>query len=168
MSVPAEKAQPTVETLDECFIAEPENTPPPGQDCGFVAVPENPDQPGGPEIKLAFHRLPANSADPKAPMLMLAGGPGDTFIKPETLRLFGDAFLGPMLADRDVVLLDQRGKRNAIPRLDCREVYGLPRITHVRGLEGRQTRKPADRPSPRTRRQRPCDRLRPIGVGGIP
>lgn len=40
-------------------------------------------------------RMPARTDSPKAPFSMLAGGPGDTFMKPETLMLFNDAFLGP-------------------------------------------------------------------------
>lgn len=135
MAAPPAKAQATVETLDECFIVEAEDTPALRADCGYVVLPENPDQPDGPEINLAFLRLPTMSTDPKAPLFMLAGGPGDTFIKPETLMLFADAFLGPILDERDVVLLDQRGAGYAAPMLDCPELYGLPWTAHERGLD---------------------------------
>ncbi|MEX5728707.1 pimeloyl-ACP methyl ester carboxylesterase [Rhodovulum iodosum] len=131
----AVSAQASVEPLEDCFFAAPETTPPVAQECGYVVLPENPDRPDGPEIKLGFLRLPAKAENPKAPLFMLAGGPGDSFIKPPTHLLFGDAFLGPILDERDVVLLDQRGTRNAIPTLDCPSAYSLPWEAKERGLD---------------------------------
>lgn len=132
-------AEASVETIDACFFVLPEDTSVLDPNCGYVLVPENPDLADSPEIKLGFLRMPARAANPKAPLFMLAGGPGDTFIKPETLLLFGDAFLGPILDDRDIVLLDQRGTLNAIPILDCPELYGLPWEIQDRALDEAQS-----------------------------
>jgi pimeloyl-ACP methyl ester carboxylesterase len=131
----AARAEATVEPLDTCFVAPPEGAPPLEMDCGHVVVPENPDRPDGAQVKLGFLRLPSRAADAAAPMFMLAGGPGDTLIKPETLLLFADVFLGPLLDERDVVILDQRGAPNAEPVLDCPEMYGLPWETRDRALD---------------------------------
>uniref|UniRef100_UPI002620D28E alpha/beta hydrolase n=1 Tax=uncultured Mameliella sp. TaxID=1447087 RepID=UPI002620D28E len=116
------------------FFDYPEGAPALAKDCGYIVVPENPDLPDSPDIKLGFLRLTTDASEPKSPLFMLAGGPGDTFIKPSTLLLFQDAFLGPILDDRDVVLLDQRGVKNAIPTLDCPEAYGAPWEIQDRGL----------------------------------
>lgn len=132
---PAARAEATVETRDACFIAPPEGAPPLEMDCGQVVVPENPDRPDGAHVNLGFLRLTSRAAEAAAPMFMLAGGPGDTLIKPETLLLFDDAFLGPILDARDVVILDQRGAPNAQPTLDCPEIYGLPWEIRDRALD---------------------------------
>jgi pimeloyl-ACP methyl ester carboxylesterase len=124
-----------IETLDHCFFDDPQDAPSLTKQCGYVVVPENPDRTDSPAIRLGFLRMPSRAANPKAPFFMLAGGPGGTFIKPETLYLFDDAFLGPILDQRDVVLLDQRGAPNAIPVLDCPELYGLPWEIQDRGMD---------------------------------
>ncbi len=133
------RAEATVETLDSCFFDDPEGAPTLPKDCGYVVVPENPDLPDSPEIKLAFLRLTTDAPNPRAPLFMLAGGPGATDIKPTTLLFFQDAFLGPILDDRDVVLLDQRGVKNAIPTLDCPEAYSAPWEFQDRGLNEAET-----------------------------
>jgi pimeloyl-ACP methyl ester carboxylesterase len=117
-----------------CFFPQPDDAALPSPECGYIVVPENPDRPGGPDIKLGYVRLHNHAADPRAPLFMLAGGPGDTLIKPETLMLFAEGFLGPVLDERDVVILDQRGAPNSVPVLDCPEVYGFPWKAHERGL----------------------------------
>jgi hypothetical protein len=111
LPVPAAEAQAAAEARDQCFFAPPEDAPPLETECGYVVVHENPDRTDGPEIRLGYLRIHARATDPKAPFFMLAGGPGGTFINPETLYLFNDAFLGPILDERDVVLLDQRGRQ---------------------------------------------------------
>ncbi|MEE4117523.1 MAG: alpha/beta hydrolase [Paracoccaceae bacterium] len=134
-AAPAARAEAAVETRDTCFVALPEGAPPLEPDCGYVVLPENPERPDGAQVKLGFLRLPARAETPAAPLFMLAGGPGDTLIKSETLMLFGDAFLGPLLDARDVVILDQRGAPNAEPVLDCPEMYGLPWEISNRALD---------------------------------
>jgi len=63
---------------------------------------------------------------PATSLFMLAGGPGQSLIAADSMMLFSDAFLGPLLDDRDVVILDQRGSPHTQPVLDCPEMYGLP------------------------------------------
>lgn len=128
------KAQATIEELDLCFVEIPEDAPVDGQECGYVIVSENPDRADSPEVRLAFMRIAARTDNAASPLFMLAGGPGDTFLNPSTMMLFADAFLGPILDDRDVVLLEQRGGPFAIPSLDCPELYGLPWEAQDRGL----------------------------------
>ena len=132
-------AQATVETLDACFFTTPYNAPVLEQECGYVIVPENPDRTDSPDIKLGFMRLPARTDAPKEPLFMLAGGPGETFIMPDTLLLFADLFLGPILDDRDVVFVDQRGTAHAVPRLDCPNFYGLSWSIYEQGLDEAQS-----------------------------
>jgi pimeloyl-ACP methyl ester carboxylesterase len=132
-------AQASFETLDACFFPLPDDAPSLDPQCGYVIVPENPDRTDSPLIKLGFLRLSARTADAKEPLFMLAGGPGDTFIKPDTLLLFSDAFLGPILDERDVVLLDQRGAPNAVPNLDCPQAYGVTWSAYAQDLNETQT-----------------------------
>ena len=70
---------------------------------------------------------------------MPAGGPGETFIKPETLLLFSDGFLGRILDALDVVCLDHRAAPDAVSNLDCPKAYGVSRSTFEQGLEEAQS-----------------------------
>ena len=75
--------------------------------CGVLEVLEAPDKPKGRKIGLHVAILsPASGASKPDPIVVLAGGPGESAI--------GDASyyyqrLAPFLADRDLVLVDQRG-----------------------------------------------------------
>ena len=132
-------AEPTVELRDACFFDQPDDPALPEPSCGYVIVPEDPDRPEGRVVKLGFMRLAARTAQPSAPLFMLAGGPGQSLIGAETLMLFADAFLGPILDSRDVVILDQRGPPNSVPVLDCPAMYDFAWEAHERGLDEAQT-----------------------------
>jgi pimeloyl-ACP methyl ester carboxylesterase len=134
----AAAAEPIVEPLDACFFDQSDDPALPRPSCGYVVAPENPDRPEGRAVKLGFMRLASRSAEPSTPLFMLAGGPGQSLIKPETLMLFADGFLGPILDARDVVILDQRGAPNSIPMLDCPAMYRLPWEANERGLDEAQ------------------------------
>lgn len=75
--------------------------------CGVLEVLETPDKPKGRTIGLHVAIVsPASGASKPDPIVVLAGGPGESAI--------GDASyyyerLAPLLADRDLVLVDQRG-----------------------------------------------------------
>jgi pimeloyl-ACP methyl ester carboxylesterase len=75
--------------------------------CGSVEVPENWDQPAGRKLSIAVAVIPAEAAGSHDdPLVPLMGGPGEAAI--------GDAedYLdpwGPMLRERDLLLVDQRG-----------------------------------------------------------
>jgi pimeloyl-ACP methyl ester carboxylesterase len=128
----------SVEPVAPCFVA-----PPPGLafdarfDCGYVVVPENASAPAGRRVKLGFLRLQARSLASGAkapPVFLLAGGPGSSLIQPLAFGLFVAPMLGPLLDDRDVVILDQRGTAHTQPHLDCPEVYGLAWQAYRQGL----------------------------------
>ncbi|SEA99476.1 alpha/beta hydrolase [Rubrimonas cliftonensis] len=135
----AASAAPLVEPLDACFFAPPDDPALPRPSCGYVVTPENPDHPDGAQVRLGFMRLASRAAEPATPLFMLAGGPGQSLIAAETLMLFAEGFLGPILESRDVVILDQRGAPNSLPMLDCPAMYGFPWLAHERGLDEAQT-----------------------------
>jgi pimeloyl-ACP methyl ester carboxylesterase len=131
-------AEPVVEPLDACFAAPSDDPALPRPTCGYVVVPESPDRPDGRQVRLGFMKLSARAAEPSTPLFMLAGGPGQTLIKPETLMLFAEGFLGPILDARDVVILDQRGAPRSVPVLDCPAIHGFPWVAHKAGLDDAQ------------------------------
>lgn len=92
-------------------------TNPVNAECTTLTVPENWDTPGsGRQIELAIALVPSRAPRPKAdPVFMLAGGPGQS--ARETWRGVAGSFRD-ILADRHVILLDQRGT-GASNRFDC-------------------------------------------------
>ena len=97
--------------------------------CGELKVPENPGQPDGRKITIAFAVLPATGGKSLAdPIVPLNGGPGELVI--------GDAgFIAgrfsELRGDRDILLVDQRGigRSNALP---CRLVDSNSPATSLR------------------------------------
>src|SRR5690606_2054457 len=74
--------------------------------CASFEVPENHARPGGRTITLNLARVSARAGEPKAdPILFLAGGPGQAAV--ESYPQVAPAFRA-LLADRDVILVDQR------------------------------------------------------------
>lgn len=128
---PTVTAQPTVEptaaaeatpepvaTLEEapCPFDLPEGAT---VECGFVVVPEDHGNPGGPRIRLAtvIVRDESEGHQPD-PVILLAGGPGE--------RIVADALhIAPTLAvlhpNRDLIFFDQRGVGLSEPALECPE-----------------------------------------------
>lgn len=103
-------------------------------DCGYVIVPQSRAVADGPEIRLPYARLNARQPTGAAPLFMLAGGPGQTFTEgPEFFRLFQDGLLGPVLGNRDIVLIEQRGTLRAQPYLDCPGFWRLAREAAEQG-----------------------------------
>ena len=85
-------------------------------ECATILVPENWAAPDGRKLELAIALVPSRS--PKAaadPVFMLAGGPGQG--ARESWRSVAGAFRN-ILAERNVILLDQRGT-GASARFDC-------------------------------------------------
>jgi pimeloyl-ACP methyl ester carboxylesterase len=106
---------PCMETLPEHLVE--------GEDveCGYLIVPEEHENPSGPTIRLAvaiFHSPNPNPAPD--PLVLLQGGPGSS-----TISTYFSAFAGnsnnPILAQRDVILLEERGTYHTEPSLDCPE-----------------------------------------------
>ena len=85
--------------------------------CGTLKVFENRETRQGRTLDLKIVLLPALSNEPKPdPLFFLAGGPGQGAA--EMARPLRDAFRR-VQADRDIVLVDQRGTGKSHP-LDCK------------------------------------------------
>lgn len=91
-------------------------------DCYTLTVPANHSRPGGPEIELAVMILRSVSDDPLPdPVIYLEGGPGGAPIP--YFDLWVDS---PLLAERDLILIDPRGTGYSQPFLECPELYAIP------------------------------------------
>ncbi|NND65146.1 MAG: alpha/beta fold hydrolase [Gammaproteobacteria bacterium] len=76
-------------------------------ECGTLKRPEKPDQPNGRQIDLFVAKFPSSSPDPEADAFtLIQGGPGGSSID---LAISYYAILAPILAKRDVLVVDQRG-----------------------------------------------------------
>ena len=83
--------------------------------CGALGVPENPDRPGGRQLSISVAVIPAMRAPALAdPIVVLQGGPGEDTIG--SAGFYAERF-APLLNDRDLLLIDQRGtgKSGALP-----------------------------------------------------
>ena len=83
--------------------------------CGYLTVPEDRSKPDGRMIRIFVMRVPAVSANPKPdPIVVLSGGPGGggSFEFPGRIK-------SGMNADREMILVDQRGTHLADPLLGC-------------------------------------------------
>lgn len=94
-----------------------------GVDCGYLYVPEDRSQPSGTQIQLAVAIIRSPNPNPAPdPVLLLANGLGS----PGAYVLYstqGFKFvLKDILANRDVILLDQRGSGYSLPALECPEL----------------------------------------------
>jgi pimeloyl-ACP methyl ester carboxylesterase len=115
---------------------------PPGQDvtCGYVTVPERHAHPDGPTIRLAVAVIKSTSPDPAPdPLVIESGGPGfpSLLAAPSALNMLD------FRAQRDLVIIEQRGIGDSEPNLICeegavllREIYGQnPADTELIELE---------------------------------
>ncbi|HEY2967389.1 MAG TPA: alpha/beta fold hydrolase, partial [Casimicrobiaceae bacterium] len=75
--------------------------------CGSLEVPENPERPRDRHIAIAIAVIPA-AVGPGLPdpIVVLMGGPGEDAIS--AAAIFAEQF-APLLRDRDLLLVDQRG-----------------------------------------------------------
>lgn len=88
--------------------------------CGYLTVPESRSAVGGRELQLAVAIVHSTSGARAAdPIVFLHGGPGGQAVisTPWVANNFGEA-----LAQRDLVVFDQRGMGLSEPSLDCPEV----------------------------------------------
>ncbi len=95
--------------------------------CGYLTVPENRQQ-LDPEDTLKLHVaiFASDSKVPEAdPIIYLEGGPGGDAL--EIVPLVLEARLAPILADRDLIVIDQRGTGYSQPSLACDDVQNLDR-----------------------------------------
>ncbi|MFN8558569.1 MAG: alpha/beta fold hydrolase [Dehalococcoidia bacterium] len=92
--------------------------------CGMVHVPEDRSHPDGRTVQLAVAVFKAvGGTAGEAPLLWLNGGPGGATLSTVGPRLatYGLA-TRPLLLERDLVLIDQRGAGASRPSLQCREL----------------------------------------------
>jgi pimeloyl-ACP methyl ester carboxylesterase len=105
--------------------------------CGVIEVPENPDKPSRRRLQLAVAIVPAEAGGAhKDPIVPLMGGPGEDAISAAEYYL---STIGPLLRDRDLLLIDQRGtgKSNGLrcklydpqnPAQSLRDLYPLEAV----------------------------------------
>lgn len=94
-------------------------------DCGMVIVREDR---GGDDpndvIRLAVAVYHSTSADPQPdPVIFLQGGPGSGAVA-DIVKAY-DTFIAPILAERDLIVFDQRGTGLSQPLLECQEYSRL-------------------------------------------
>ena len=93
--------------FDNCTLSMPGSPATAPARCGFLEVPENPDDPEGRTIRLHVAVAEAGSQTPADdPLFFLAGGPGQA--ASETWVMIRNR-LGKLRKDRDIVMVDQRG-----------------------------------------------------------
>lgn len=85
--------------------------------CGLVAVPLEHDAPQRGTISVAVFRARSTGNNAAAdPLVLLQGGPGGSV---DTLLLASAVSLTDILAERDLVFIEQRGNRYSVPSLTC-------------------------------------------------
>ena len=83
--------------------------------CGYLVVPENRRKHNGRTIRVAVAIIPASAKAPgAAPLVYLDGGPGGA-----PIFSAGLAVSSGLNADRDLILVDQRGTYYSQPQLTC-------------------------------------------------
>jgi len=85
-------------------------------ECGRVIVDESPGERR--KVRLYVVRIRARDPDSGAPLLLVAGGPGNSFSSHLDKRL---PYLLPLAPRRDILIVDLRGTGSSEPRLDCKE-----------------------------------------------
>jgi pimeloyl-ACP methyl ester carboxylesterase len=104
-----------------------------GARCGFLVVPENRTVDNGKTIRLLVAIVPARSPTPAPdPVVHLTGGPGGIAIL-EAQELVDAGFN----ADRDLILLDQRGTKYSEPALICPDIDRYQASSLALPLDGR-------------------------------
>ena len=87
--------------------------------CGRLKVPENPENPGGRVVEIAFMRVKApRSIDQHGPVIFLNGGPGDNSLH-YAEQLVTHVHIRDVVVDRDWIFFDQRGTGRSTPALHC-------------------------------------------------
>ncbi|MGB3714310.1 MAG: alpha/beta hydrolase [Candidatus Promineifilaceae bacterium] len=91
-------------------------------ECGYLSVPEKYSQPGnGRTLRLHVAVFKSDNANPAPdPIVYLAGGPGADVL--EVVQFEFETAFAPLLADRDLILFDQRGTGYSEPSLACPEL----------------------------------------------
>ncbi|MGN2253082.1 alpha/beta hydrolase [Frateuria sp. GZRe12] len=124
-------------TLTACELGRPDSGLTTAAWCAPFEVPENRDDPGSRKIKLNLAVIRSGAQVPAKDMLVfLAGGPGQAAT--ETWPMIASAF-EPLLAHRDVLLIDQRGTGQSNP-LDCKAADKDDKAGAVAGFDANRLR----------------------------
>ena len=91
---------------------------------GWLVVPERRADAGRATLRIHYVHFPTTADDPAAPIVFLAGGPGQAATDVAAGPRF--ALFQQMRAVADVVVFDQRGTPYAEPRLDCPGAIDFP------------------------------------------
>jgi pimeloyl-ACP methyl ester carboxylesterase len=98
--------------------------------CGYVTVPEvratqGGGEPGSHTIRLAAAVIHSASNEPASdPLVMLAGGPGQSALSSFVQILSAPGMEG-FWAEREIVLVEQRGTQYSTPFLQCEQIHQL-------------------------------------------
>lgn len=92
---------------------------------GRLQVPESRARPSRRQVTIPFYRLKSEASAPAAPIFLLAGGPGSSWLEQfEAEETNREARFYQTIAD--VVLFDQRGSGRSAPALTCGDSAPLP------------------------------------------
>lgn len=101
--------------------------------CGYVTLPQDYANPDTLDVEIYYSQTFTHSEFPQPdPLVYLVGGPGSS--GSQLLQSSFRAYLQAFAADRDIIVIDQRGTGLSNPSLYCQEI--IFRITDV--LESRQ------------------------------
>jgi pimeloyl-ACP methyl ester carboxylesterase len=110
-------------------------------ECGILTVPELHNQPNGRTIELSVVKIKSTSENPLPdPLIMAQGGPGGSTIDTYS-QMIAAGRLATLLADRDIILFDQRGTLNSKPNLLCPELVKLAEDTIDKRLSNEEGNK---------------------------
>lgn len=88
--------------------------------CGYLEVPEDRSQPEGASVRLHVAIFASESEEPASdPIVYLEGGPGGDAL--EAVPFVFEERFAPFLANRQLIMFDQRGTGYSRPSLDCPE-----------------------------------------------
>jgi len=112
----------------ECPFESTEDLPPVGIRCAKLTVPENWQQPNGTKIQVAVAIVKTESSDPKPdPVLVFLGNPPyGLFLSYVLPEIFDSIF-----AQRDFIIVDQRGTGFAEPSIECQEISSLSSVSNI-------------------------------------
>ena len=93
--------------FEDCVLSMPGSPATARANCGFIEVPENPNDPNGKKISIHIAIAPSTATQPEPdPVFFFAGGPGQA--ASETWVMIRGT-LSKIREKRDIVMIDQRG-----------------------------------------------------------
>lgn len=121
----AQPVRPAVEQVP-CWVPVPEGLAPEDLSCAYITIPLEHADPAAGTIRLAtlVVRAQGDLRRPD-PVMVLSGGPGQGGV--DLFPAWFPAGIGPvpLLAERDLVFVDQRGTGRSQPSLDCIELDAI-------------------------------------------